>query len=48
MSHLKGLEANSTRGTLRVSSSDYKIMGILDCYLVAIKETYNRLATCIY
>ena len=45
---LKGLQANSARGTLKVANGDYKIISILDCHLVAIKEIYNGLATCIY
>ena len=44
----KGLRANSTRGTLGVASSNYKIISILDYHLVAIKETRNGPATCIY
>ena len=35
------------RGTLKVASSDYKIINILDYYLVAIKETHNGPATYI-
>ena len=40
---LKGLQANSARGTLKVANGDYKIISILDCHLIAIKEMYNRL-----
>ena len=45
---LKGLQANSIRGTLGVISGDYKIINIPNCYLVAIKEIYNKLATYIH
>ena len=45
---LGGLRANSTRNTLRVTNSNYKIMNIPDCYLVVIKKIHNRSATCIY
>ena len=44
----KGLGADSVRNTLKVISSNYKIISILDYYLVAIKETYNRPATYIH
>ena len=39
---------NSIRGTLGVIDSNYKIISILNYYLVAIKEIYNRLTTRIY
>ena len=44
---LKGLRANNTRNTLKVASYNYKIISILDYYLVAIKETRNRPAAYI-
>ena len=36
------------RGTLGVASSNYKIISILNCYLIAIKEIYNGSTTCMY
>jgi hypothetical protein len=45
---LKGLGANGIKNTLKVASSDYEIINIPNCHLVAIKEMYNRLATYIY
>ena len=45
---LKGLGADSIRSTLKVASSNCKIISILDYYPVTIKETRNRLAIYIH
>ena len=31
------------KGTLKVAGGNYQIINILDCYLVTIKEIYDRL-----